>query len=374
MYLQDSSIEAITDAALAMGLSSDDVLILFLAEKNAPDLDKLISSLRKLPGSFIGGVFPGLISGSQPKTEGVILLRFQGIESPFVVQHLDCRKFVLPPVTAKIADTAPSPCTAIILTDGFAASISSFLAELFGLLGNSVHYFGAGAGFSDFKQRPCIFSPAGIFQNAAIIAFVRAESSLSVQHGWKRVHGPVVATKTTCNTIFELNWENAFDVYSEIIAEDCGKKPTKKNFAEFAQRYPFGLIREDAEDIVRDPIAVDKNGILSCVGEIPENTVLNILRGEKDNLIHAAAIAAVNCAENRPNKPCSFFIVDCISRRLFLKESIKEELEAVCKHLSANGENIIPDGVFSIGEISSYGDGLVDFLNKTIVVGALCNA
>ena len=31
------------------------------------------------------------------------------------------------------------------------------------------------------------------------------------------------------------------------------------------------------------------------------------------------------------------------------------------------------DGILSLGEISSYGDGYLEFFNKTIVVGAFLN-
>jgi len=35
---------------------------------------------------------------------------------------------------------------------------------------------------------------------------------------------------------------------------------------------------------------------------------------------------------------------------------------------------LVPEGILSLGEISSYGDGYIEFFNKTIVVGVLYHA
>ncbi len=62
------------------------------------------------------------------------------------------------------------------------------------------------------------------------------------------------------------------------------------------------------------------------------------------------------------------FIVDCISRVLFLGNDFTKELSQVAKIVRGKHEDVEIFGVLSLGEISSYDKGYLEFFNKTIVV------
>ncbi|MFK7905998.1 MAG: FIST signal transduction protein, partial [Chitinophagales bacterium] len=189
------------------------------------------------------------------------------------------------------------------------------------------------------------------------------------RHGWQQLEGPFVATRTEKNVIHELNWQNAFDLYKEVIDQDCTIPITKDNFFDIAKAYPFGIFKENSEDIVRDPIAVDENGALVCVGEVPENTVLYILKGEKNALISSAKRAAEDTLSEDMPEIAQTLIVDCISRTLFLENDFSEELKVVSECFNKTNQPIHPQGILTLGEISSYGEGYLEFFNKTIVIG-----
>ena len=123
------------------------------------------------------------------------------------------------------------------------------------------------------------------------------------------------------------------------------------------------------ENIVRDPIAVNEQGELICVGEVPENTALDILKGEPSLLIAAAELAAADCGIPKDKKARFSLIVDCISRVLFLEDKFPEELSTVRKKIESIDPNCVVQGILTLGEISSYGDGFLEFFNKTIVAG-----
>ena len=44
---------------------------------------------------------------------------------------------------------------------------------------------------------------------------------------------------------------------------------------------------------LRDPLTVNENGELVCVGQVEENTLVSIMKGNKDSLIIAAEEAAI---------------------------------------------------------------------------------
>lgn len=207
---------------------------------------------------------------------------------------------------------------------------------------------------------------SGLYQNAAIGCLLDQRVRLGIRHGWKRLAGPFIVTGTEGNELRKLNWQPAMEVYREVVEADAGIKLEQANFFEHAKGYPFGMIREQEEDIVRDPIAVKDDGTLVCVGEVPENSVVYILKGENEQLVEAARQAYEDCqGKGAGINESPLLVVDCISRTLFLEDDFYRELNELQQ------TNTIPTGVLSLGEIASFGAGALEFFNKTIVLGQL---
>ena len=99
--------------------------------------------------------------------------------------------------------------------------------------------------------------------------------------------------------------------------------------------------------------------------------MLYILKGKNETLINSATIAVEESIAKVQQEVQHTLIIDCISRTLFLENEFTKELEAICNSVkNPNGESI-PQGVLSLGEISSNGEGFLEFYNKTLVIGAL---
>jgi hypothetical protein len=367
MYINTNDINKIVESISAIEPQKDEILFIMLGEQNSPDLSLLVEGISKTGHIFFGGLFPGLIHKNKKVEEGVIIKKFKSKYKPYLVKGLDQEDFSLPDFGE--LDESGLQLTAIVLIDGLTSNISAFLSGIFNKLGHAVNYLGGGAGSLSLLKQPCLFTNAGVFQDAAIVALMESQSKLGVKHGWEPIREQFIATKTENNIIKELNWQNAFDVYKKTIEKDSGLKIGKDNFFDIAKAYPFGISRENEEYIVRDPISVNKNGELLCVGEVPENTVLDILKGMPKSLINAARLAALDCkAEEMPTQHALIF--DCISRVLFLEGDFNQEINEVYKVMQEVNPEIVPEGVLSLGEISSH-QGYLEFFNKTIVVGLL---
>lgn len=371
MYLSTTDSREIISAVERMKIQEGDVVAILLGEKNRPDINHLISRLNENRIDFFGGIFPGLIHGNQMYEEGALILVLPALEKPFLIRELNRNQIELPDFGTKITKATNKKYTAMILVDGLTSNISLFLLKLFNRLGNAVHYFGGGAGFRTLRQGPCLFTPEGWFQNAAIVTFINLECNLGVRHGWERIRGPIVATKTRKNRIAELNWKNAFQVYREAVEGDSGLELTEENFFDIAKGYAFGIFKEGAEDIVRGTIDVTQEGELVCVGEVPENTVLSVLKGKKESLIRAAGQAVDDCLRSRIRNLHQNFLVDCFSRVVFLGGDFSRELETVNRKIQVFNDQAILSGILTLGEISSYGEGFLEYFNKTIVLGVL---
>ncbi len=370
MYLERPDSRQIVEAIRKMEKKVSDVVCIMLGENAKLDVREVISALNRENIVFFGGVFPAVVSGDQRNEEGAVITTLPSLTRPLLITGLSSGRVKFPDFT-EISGALDKQYTALVFVDGLAANISLFLQGLFSSLGNSVHYVGGGAGSLTLKQQPCLFTNDGFVQDAAIVAFIRLRSSLAVRHGWKKIMGPIVATKTDKNVVIELNWENAFAVYQQTVEEASGKKLTPDNFFDIAKGYPFGMLTEGEEDVVRDPIMLNERGELVCVGEIPENAVLNILKGEDSSLLEAADHAAKECMKHEGTGPVRVNLVfDCISRSLFLK-NFSKELKLIQKQLTSKLPGNIPVGALTIGEISSYGQKYLEFFNKTVVIGSL---
>jgi hypothetical protein len=204
-----------------------------------------------------------------------------------------------------------------------------------------------------------------------VIALVARRSRLGVGHGWTEIRGPFVATRTKRNVIAQLNWENAFDVYRGVVERDTRVKITPENFYQVAGAYPFALRKHEQEAVVRCAVAIGEGGSLVCVGDVPENAVLSIVKGEPARLIEAAGRAARDARPHDPARLTHCLVADCISRAYLLGARFPEEMAAIIDGLGPAARTCSPLGALTLGEIASHGEGYLEYFNKTCVVASL---
>ncbi|GIW73392.1 MAG: hypothetical protein KatS3mg102_2934 [Planctomycetota bacterium] len=400
MYLPSADPDSVVAAIRRRAPRSDDIVLLLLGQQGHPDLDELVSALNALGVAFLGGVFPLVFAGEQLASEGAVLQVLPALGRAIPFWDLHRRGAQVADIEPQLARASERCATALLLVDGQADNLGRFLSALADRLGNAVHYFGAGAGYYEglvqapagsgqpaparapgFVRRPCLFCPEGVFQDAALLALLPGAIRLGVRHGWRRrAAGPIVATRTERNRIAELNWRNALEVYREIVEPLAGRSFSASTLYEVGQAFPFGLYKEDVEDLVRVPIAATEHGELVCGGEVLEHSVLDVRSTDADALI-AAARQAARAALAEPARPAPgpaataplrcVLVADCISRYRLLRERFTEELDAVRQLLGKHAPGAQLAGALTLGEIASTGEGFLEYFNQTIVVGAL---
>lgn len=336
--------------------------VLLIGEEDPINADDLCTALRQAGHAFIGGIFPRVIFGEETSTQGVVLLSIPSSRGPILVRDLSNAQ-TLGERLADLQSIDGDVQALLVFIDGLASNIGEFLGGLFGRYGSNLAYFGGGAGSLSLQQQPAILTTEGVFQDAAVILPIYKPTHLGVRHGWQRLAGPLVASRTDKNRILELNWQNAFEVYRNTVEPVVGVSLSPENFFQHAKGFPFGMSRDGCEDVVRDPISVNEDGHLFCVGEVAQHSVLHILTGEPKDLLDAASQAGADCPAVSPN---GYLLVDCISRNLFLGDRFGEELAAVRRGNQITGDDRLV-GALTLGEISSIGGGYLEFLNKTIV-------
>nr|WP_321248236.1 FIST N-terminal domain-containing protein [uncultured Psychroserpens sp.] len=342
----------------------EDSALLSIGEHTEIDIEQLIKALNIAEVKFIGGLFPKVIHGNTILEKGIVVNTLNHVEELYVVNNISLQNYTIPQINFE-KDEGYSLFTYV---DGLTSNISHYLSELYENYGMQTNYFGGGAGSLTLEQKPCVICNEGFFQDAAVVCVMRMHSRIGVRHGWSKVKGPFIVTKAEGNVIKEINWKNPFEVYKKVVEAHSNKVFTDDNFFDIAKGYPFGIVKDNAECIVRDPLMVNDKGELICVGELEDNTLVDILNGNEETLINAAQRAAEESV-NQATHPRKAIIIDCISRILFLEDNFEKELDAITKTISNAYPNISIGGALTLGEISSYGEGYLDFYNKTVVVG-----
>ena len=250
--------------------------------------------------------------------------------------------------------------SAMVLVDGLSRHIDYALNQIFQHFGQSLKVFGGGAGSLSFEQKPCLFSNQGVFADAMLVVAMQQPWELAIGHGWQVLEGPFLANQVDDNRIIQLNCSPALEVYKDVVERHDGRLFAEHDFFELAKTYPFGLDRLDDDLLVRDPVTIE-NTSLVCVGKVPENTMLYILKGQPNNLVSAAIDAVTQTM--RSNVSAEGLLFDCISRRLFLEDKFSLELQGI-SHTLGHSHLV---GVLVLGEIASGLSGGIHFHNKTAV-------
>ncbi len=364
-FLEQCDPKSLVAAARGLAPGTGEALGVFVAEGGEPDLAGIQGALRQAGIPSFGGLFPGVIWDARQRERGVILARLPLHQPPALITGLGQGGYEerLRALADQLGD---DPATALILVDGLSPRLGALMHALYAAFGEGVTYLGGGAGSLSLQPTPCVFTGEGLAGDAMVLALLDLPARLGVRHGWIPVGQPLLSTQTQGNRIRELNWQPAYELYRDAVQRDGGAAPNRDAFFDVAKGYPFGIYREGAEPVVRDPIAVEGSDIL-CVGEVPENALLQVLHGEPDRLIAAARRAAQDSAIQGGENA---FVVDCISRVIFLEDRFREELEAVRDGMALPADRTLP-GILSLGEIASNGDQYLELFNKTIVVGQL---
>jgi hypothetical protein len=357
ILIKQVNANALSKAIDAIAHSNPSGLLILCCDEGTNDRASFDPILKASSIPIFGGIFPGLIYQGNHYDHGMLVVPMYTPLQVVCVENIS-------EGTHKNLNSDFSMqkfSSLLVLIDGLTRGIGTAINQILDDFGQSIKVFGGGAGSLSFEQKPCLFTPQGVSQDAMVLVAMKQDWALAVGHGWEVFDGPFIANKVDDNRVLELNFEPAFDVYKQVIEKFDGREINSRNFFEIAKTYPFGLERLDEDVLVRDPITVDDSA-LTCVGEVRENSMLYMLKGESEKLMAAATNAITKVSKNQTIE--AGFIFDCISRKLFLGDDFVKEVEIIANTI---GEDAVLFGVLALGEIASDNSGSIELHNKTAV-------
>jgi hypothetical protein len=334
---------------------------------NDSELSKILasSSIR-----IFGGIFPAIIYQGQTKQRGTLFIEYSyALDYAIFSELSQLSKNIVGDIQQQYRKLSAHK-NFMILADGLSQKTEQFIENFYDIFGDGIQVIGGGAGSLTFSDIPCLISNEGVSRDAIQVIAMPSSMRSVASHGWQVIDGPFLATEVNQNHILSLNYEAAFSLYANSIEKISQDKLNGSNFVNITKQYPLGIRRGDGSLLVRDPIQTN-NYELTCVGNVPSNSMVYILTGDKEKLLEAAAYAAEsafqerNQADIQPHNAAMVF--DCISRYLYFGEEFQDELDAIRRGL--NDKQMIV-GVMSLGEIANLDSGVLGFLNKSVVVGS----
>ena len=367
MYLSPQSPAALAARIAEIPLAEGEVVIVWVAERDAPDLPALVDALNAHGVPFCGGLYPGIVHAGRHRDAGLVAFAVPALGPPHTLRGAPGAT-----VEGLAALRDEGAATAFVFFDGLMPNATEMLLALSDAVSPRVRYFGGGAGRLTFAPGPTVFTPDGAFAGGAVVLFSPLQIGMGIRHGWERFAGPFVATRAEHNRLEELNWDDAFSVYRHHVEPAVGHAITPETFLDAAKSFPLGVARDGDEDLVRNPYQTDGEA-LDCIGDIPAHAVLHILRSTPERIVDAAREAAHAAVADSSHAPHLSLLADCISRLLYLGDRFGDELDAVASVFAAAGA-APPDGILTMGEVSSSVRGGASLCNKTCTPALLGDA
>jgi len=191
------------------------------------------------------------------------------------------------------------------------------------------------------------------------------EASFSIHGGWTPFGPERIVTKSESNILFELDGKPALDLYKKYLGEKSKELPGA------ALLYPLNVKSEtEKQSIVRTILNINEdNNTMILAGDIPENSRVQLMMTNVDNIANASERAAKQALEIRKTKPQLALLVSCIGRKLVLDQRVEEEIEEV---LEVVGKDTTICGFYSYGEIAPFhGETNCQLHNQTMTITLL---
>jgi hypothetical protein len=321
-----------------------------------------LEDLKHFEGEIFGAIVPFVVYNNEYYNKGIIVCSLEENSDFVLVEDLNHLN-----IKSSFFENKKS---FLVLLDGLSPNITNFLENLFETVSQDAQIIGAGAGKFTLKNEPVIFTKNNIYINAAIIISTPLSLNTKIGNGWEYLEGPFLATSSDKSVLKTLNFKKSFDVYKEVVEKNSGMTFSDDNFFDIAKSYPLGIVKFDNRIITRSPLYTYENGNIVLGGNIPQNSTVNILKGDVNSLIKSSGTAVKELIEESNCKEYQDVILfNCITRSIFLKDDFVKELQEMKSHMKSDS-NLF--GALTLGEISNNTNEYITFYNKSCIVGVFC--
>lgn len=345
-------------------------VLCLVAEGSRAMIPAIQKSFRDSGVPLIGAMFPELLLDGVLKSCGALLLRIDTLPEHLLIDRLSAPERTPEGVAQQLGKAFPSrpgEHSLFLIFDAMVPNIGTLLDALFREMADEFHFIGVNAGSETFQPVPCLFDGERCIKDGLFALLLPNHRGAILEHGYTMPQEMITATSTDGNRISQIDWRPAFEVYAELVKRHYGIIITRNNFYRYGVHFPFGITRIDAQPLVRIPVALQDDGSLFCVGEIPENSLLTLLHA-----VEPGDLSTVDRMVERlgPLSATTLLGFYCAGRRMHLDSDTDVEL----RHWQQRVAPRRLAGALSLGEIGSARHGGYPlFHNATLVCAPWIN-
>jgi hypothetical protein len=255
----------------------------------------------------------------------------------------------------------------LVISDGLSVNGSDLSRGLNSKLPANVVVTGGLAGDGDRFRKTWVISghrrASGMITAAGFYG-----DHISLGHGsrggWDKFGIERVVTRSRGNVLYEIDGESALGLYKRYLGDLASGLPAN------ALLFPLGLRRdrEQKRKIVRTILSIDeREGSMTFAGDIPEGSLVRLMRANMDRLVDGAAEAA-GLARAGESSPVLAIAISCVGRRLVMGDRVEEEIDAVHEALPEGSQLV---GFYSYGELSPHEGKPSELFNQTMTLTTL---
>ncbi len=256
--------------------------------------------------------------------------------------------------------------SALVLTDALAGFADSLIEEINLRTNGMYQLFGGGAGDDAKFQRTHVFFGTQAHTDAAVALEILSNKPIGVgvRHGWEPAGPALRVTESTGSRVLSLNASPAVEAFQRH-AEESGQR-----FA-LDEPLPFFLsnvlgIETEGQHRLRVPLSLEADGAITFAAEVPEGSVVRIMRASAMSAAEAAEKAARHALSQMDgHKPKAAIFFDCVATRLRTGQDFGLELKAL-------QNSLLPAryiGCNTYGQIARSEGQFGGFHNCTAVIG-----
>ena len=256
----------------------------------------------------------------------------------------------------------------LILSEGSFINGTELINELIKQTNKSIPIFGGLAG-DEFSFEKTVVGLNEDASSGKIVAIgfygKHIHFEYSSEGGWGDFGPQREVTKSEKNVLYKIGDRFALDLYKEYLGKYAEELPGSSLY------FPLSMKEnEDSATVVRTILSIDEeNKSMTFAGNIPQGSLVRLMKGNTDKLIDASSKAALKIG-NKPSKDTQLaLLVSCVGRRIVLGDRVEEELEVVKEIF---GEKTVLCGFYSYGEISpTLKNVACELHNQTMTIATL---
>lgn len=361
IHLEEPTTAELADAVLELSPSREHGVLALVAEDSAALVATVQETARRAERALVGGLVPGLMADGAFVRRGVLLGRFDA-STPrrLIAVGPDVQAGVDELVQFVAEQETSANDTLLLLVDTMLGDIAIIVDGAYRELGDSVTYAGTCVGSETFKPTRCLFDETSFIDRGVFGLLMRGRDGVTLGHGYKGSEALWVATTAEGSRVMRIGGRPAFDVYRELVRTEYGVEIDRTTFYQHGVHFPLALSRGHGEPLVRIPIKVDEEGCVYCSGDVPENTLLSVVRAVPAGEVATARAIGEGTRDAAASSVLAFY---CAGRLAHLGvEEATHELAAIGE---AAGRPLY--GALSLGEIGAARATYPAFHNATIV-------